>query len=54
MITWNKAYWTGKFAVESTNKRNGASVEESYEYLMRFMSMGYDEDHNNLLFFIIS
>ena len=53
LITWNKAYWTGEFAVESTNKRYGASVGESYGYLMRFMSMGGDEDHNDSLFFII-
>ena len=52
MITWNKAYWTGKFAVDSTNKRNGASVSESNKYLTRFM--GSDEGHDNVLFFIIS
>jgi hypothetical protein len=52
LITWNKAYWTGRFAVESTNKSNGASVGKSNKYLMRFM--GGDKGHDDVLFFIIS
>ena len=52
LITRNKAYLTGKSAVDSTNKSNGASVSESNKYLISLwvvMKVSHD-----VQFFIIS
>jgi hypothetical protein len=57
LITWNKTYWTGEFAVDSSNKSNGASasVGKYNKNLMRFMGGPNDSDegHDDVLFFII-